>query len=1336
MELAGAHLSQQTEELAPERRLRIPTLGNRHDLESPERRCPLLEVERELTRRNRKHHRRAYGERRMLRRRRVISFHVGTRAVRHDQVVYRFDTGGVLQSVRDRNGQGVTLSYNSGRLASVSDAAGQGATFTSNADGTLSKIALSDGRSVSFGYTGGRLTSATNPLLKTTTYTYDGAGRLATEVDPNNHTVATNVYDATTGRVTQQTNALGKTTTFAWDSTTQTATITDARGGIWKDVYTNNVLTQRIDATSKATQFGHDSELDTTSVTGPDGSTTSMSYDSRGNLLTATAPASLGSVRKTFTYNQQNNVTGVTDARNTVTSYTYDGNGNLTGITQAGVTVAQYAYNGLGEQTSSTDGNGKTTTYSYDANGNVTSVTVPDPDGPGPLGTPITTYTHDVMGNVLTKVDPLGNCSGCTPANYRTTYSYDADGQLLTETDPLGNTTTHTYDAAGNEASVKDANNHTTAYEYDNADHLTRLTQPDPDGAGPLTAPITTYTYDDGGNRITEVNPRGNAPGGNPGAFTTSYTYDANNRLASETTPKGEKTTYTYDANGYRSSVVEPRGNVQGANPDDYRTTYTYDAAGRLLTTTDPLNNVTTNHYDAVGNLDWTKDANNHQTSYSYDAVGRILSVTAPDGGLTNYTYDSNGNLKIRKDDNNHQTSYDYDDDGRLIQVTRPDPDGTGPLTAPVTTYTYDLSGNRTTMIDPNGNATQTIGDGKTTYTYDRANRPKTIGYSDTTPAVSFGYDGVGNRTSMADGAAGATYIYDALDRLTSATRGTNTFSYAYDASDNITSRTYPDATQTSYTYDEDNRLASAASGGNATSYSYDAASNLIQTALPSGNGYAETRSYDKAGRLIEVKNAKGTSTLSDFNATLDPAGNPTRIDQTGSVSATTTYTYDVNDRLTSVCYQTSCPNSGDPLTTWTYDKVGNRLTEDRPLFTTRQYRYNADDELTGSGSGFTFPGPVSYTYDTDGNEISRTASAGTTTYTYDLAGRLRSSVIGATTTTYSYDGDGNRVQASTGSAASKKTNYLWDVNGNLPQLALERDGNNALLRRYLYGGRRISMTTGGSTYYYHYDGIGSVVNVTSPIGAIEWTDSYAPFGSVRTETQNDNRAPNNFMKFTGEYLDPTGLYHLRARQYDPEIGRFLQVDPSTSTQTSGDAYASDYIYAGDQPTVMVDPSGLTFEPSSDGTTAAASATSPGLTTRSLASASRKHADAEFTFPFAFGQGLAPLGTGKTVADVITNGYNYTVKGRMIQKTGRVPIRMTKFYWSCGAGCGILKTTRKTPGSIFVGNGRVTRDGSYTFRFGLTARVSIVPQPLIGLGVGTDKMHCKRSETLRCYFEY
>ena len=148
------------------------------------------------------------------------------------------------------------------------------------------------------------------------------------------------------------------------------------------------------------------------------------------------------------------------------------------------------------------------------------------------------------------------------------------------------------------------------------------------------------------------------------------------------------------------------------------------------------------------------------------------------------------------------------------------------------------------------------------------------------------------------------------------------------------------------------------------------------------------------------------------------------------------------------------------------------------------------------------------------------------------------------------------------------------------------------LLRRYLYGGLRRSRwlraapTTTSTTTRSAPSRISP-----PPAGSSEWTYTYEPFGTTKSETQNDPYAPDNPMKFAGEMSDPSGLIYLRARQYDPQTGRMLTVDPAI--QSVGTRAMSTYPYTADAPTVMIDPSGATFHPVGIGTSAAFSATSP-----------------------------------------------------------------------------------------------------------------------------------------------
>ena len=424
---------------------------------------------------------------------------------------------------------------------------------------------------------------------------------------------------------------------------------------------------------------------------------------------------------------------------------------------------------------------------------------------------------------------------------------------------------------------------------------------------------------------------------------------------------------------------------------------------------------------------------------------------------------------------------------------------------------------------------------------------------------MTYSYDEVGNRTQMTDGEGTETRTYDDLSRLTQVTRGTDSFSYQYDAASNLTKRTYPDSTVIDLTYDDDERLASLVSGGATTSYAYDAAGNLTTTTLPSGNGYEETRSYDRAGRLNKIENTKGTTVLSKVVYARDENGNPLTQNIGAHID---TFTYDQANRITEVCGQlAACDQANDPFIRFAYDTRGNRVTETRPAGVT-SYAYNGSNQLLAT-SGQTI---AAYAYDANGNRI----TAGGTSYGYDRANRTTSVNDGTTTWNYSYDGDGVRADASDGTST---TNYLWDRSGALPELALERDGQNNLIRRYVEDQRGPhSMSTTSATSYYHLGAVGSVTDVTSSSGAHQWDYRYDAFGNSTQASDVSGSAPDNPVRFSGEYLDPTGLYHLRARQYDPTVGAFTATDPVTPGV--GDPYISQYLYVGQQPTVYVDPSG------------------------------------------------------------------------------------------------------------------------------------------------------------------
>ncbi|MGH9269145.1 MAG: RHS repeat-associated core domain-containing protein, partial [Acidimicrobiales bacterium] len=342
-----------------------------------------------------------------------------------------------------------------------------------------------------------------------------------------------------------------------------------------------------------------------------------------------------------------------------------------------------------------------------------------------------------------------------------------------------------------------------------------------------------------------------------------------------------------------------------------------------------------------------------------------------------------------------------------------------------------------------------------------------------------------------------------------------------------------------------------------AAAYSYDSASHLKLTTVAATLS-AETRDWDRAGRLSAITTLSPVGGLSALSYTLDPVGN---VSQASEPAGPTTYTYDTRDRLTKACYATTTCAGATDFIGYGYDAVGNRSTETRPIGTTN-YTYDDSDRLTAA------TGPassVTYNYDPNGNQT----QAGIRSFTYDAANRLSSTTASGTTASYAYDGDGLRLRASTGAAPAQVTNFAWDINSSLPEVAHERDGAGAMLRKYTYGSGRVAMTSGGADHYYHGDRLGSVVGVSGNFGTPEATYSYEPYGLPRTTTGT----LANPMRFTGQYTDDTGLQYLRERYYDQGTGRFLSNDPVPPAIT--DPYVAAYVYANNQPTVAMDPSGL-----------------------------------------------------------------------------------------------------------------------------------------------------------------
>ena len=221
----------------------------------------------------------------------------------------------------------------------------------------------------------------------------------------------------------------------------------------------------------------------------------------------------------------------------------------------------------------------------------------------------------------------------------------------------------------------------------------------------------------------------------------------------------------------------------------------------------------------------------------------------------------------------------------------------------------------------------------------------------------------------------------------------------------------------------------------------------------------------------------------------------------------------------------------------------------------TRQPRLTREAK-TQDGSSST----TTYTYDKNGNQLTKTSSAVTVTNTYNAFDQLSKSVVGDTTTTYTYAPSGLRFTKQT---TYPGITYLYD--GDILVAELRGSG---VIYKYTYGVDLVSYGVykypDTTDYYYLRNGHGDVTYLTDEDGAITKTYEYDAFGN---EEAPDSADTNPF-RYAGEYYDTeTGTYYLRARYYDPVIGRFTQEDPARHSTNW-------YLYCYCNPVRYIDPSG------------------------------------------------------------------------------------------------------------------------------------------------------------------
>jgi len=147
------------------------------------------------------------------------------------------------------------------------------------------------------------------------------------------------------------------------------------------------------------------------------------------------------------------------------------------------------------------------------------------------------------------------------------------------------------------------------------------------------------------------------------------------------------------------------------------------------------------------------------------------------------------------------------------------------------------------------------------------------------------------------------------------------------------------------------------------------------------------------------------------------------------------------------------------------------------------------------------------------------------------------------------------------------ETRYIYDPWGNL---LAEANASNQITRKYIYGKGLIALVTPTARYCYHFDATGHTIALTDMAGTVVNSYAYEPFGQILAE-QETIAQPFKFVGAYGVMAEPSGLYYMRARYYDPSVGRFISEDPIGFA--GGDVNLSAYV--GGNPLNRIDPSGL-----------------------------------------------------------------------------------------------------------------------------------------------------------------
>ncbi len=757
-------------------------------------------------------------------------------------------------------------------------------------------------------------TSASSPYDKKTTVTdaedidieyYFGASSGQVEkIQQSNGTDTLKiemVYDGTTGFQTSSKDSYGNTTTISYDSVGHIDQITLPPSQQGQPSYvktftystpvsidsvleeTEETVTDQVDATTSFLYTDNNNPCLPTSITNPLGQTSTLQYNSHGQITSLTQPTTGGTKTTTFGYHPTTaDLNKMTDSLSNDTVLVRDLNGNI-------ITAKRYEGDvdtgTLKEEIDITvDQNGIPIGQSSDVTGLSSSLTID-------ANAAVDSQTSEL--GCVSSFDYEDATSAVMPVKFSLIDPSVVDGSIFLPVIPAPTFPIMPYDPLP--ATSTNAKNQTTTYEYlDNGAPYTVTNY--------LNQTVSTVAYDDFGRTSTVTSAYGR---------TVTYQYDLNSRVTSIAREGQGTISFAFDNMGNTTAITDP---VKGS------LSFSYNLRGDLLTNVDGS---------------YTRDLLGRATAFSYTAGGSDTATYTPEGyvsSFNNLSYTRNGIGQLTSWTNsmnsNGSATFSYTGTGSTALGMVGSMSGTGHVGSQ--SYQYDSKHWLSSFSDTSKTPSPSFG-----YTYSSA---KELTYLDYPGNLQMQQTWTSkNITSQVYQNTLTQTTYASISQSYTSDKLTG---YTYNIKAGMTN--FSDTVSPSYvssgTMKEKLDTLTYSGSGRVITYGYDANHGRLNSLKYSdiNPNTPFSLNYDSAGRLTSIVDPN-SQTISSYSYNANNQGLLSSIAYTGNKSAS--FTWNAKKQITNYVYT---DNSTQPATTkaWemTYYDDGRVATHTYSLNDTYQY--------------------------------------------------------------------------------------------------------------------------------------------------------------------------------------------------------------------------------------------------------------------------------------------------------------------------------------------------------------------------------------------------------------